>query len=304
MIRIQNRQFSDAYNQHLQERVRSAFTIVELLVSIGIVGVLLAILLPAVQYAREGARHSQCMANMKQIAAGIHNFETRRGTLPWINTGRPGWWIDPMRTELELPTSGLGDSDKNEYPLVRCPTDPEATGQPGLHEHASYLISRGRGWNYNDGVAGTKSEPIRFRDVTDGLSGTAFFAERLARPREGGVDFEDQTHVWNRLILTTPQFLRTIESVADQCRYHTGIPMQSGLLHDDYNHIMTPNQSSCLDGVDMNEWMAITASSMHPGGANVSFGDGAVRFISESIDQEVWWALGSRNGNESIDPGW
>jgi len=186
-------------------RCRRAFTLVELLVVIGVVAILLALLLPAVQAARGAARRTACQNQLRQIALAAHSHVDARGRLPAgtdADTTSTPWrgWLVPLLPFLEeTATADLVAAEYRASPdpfdrpthptfsrpiaLFACPEDPRAgIPQPvpryrtiaGL---TSYLGSSGRDATARDGVLYSGSA-TRFADVVDGVSRTLLAGER------------------------------------------------------------------------------------------------------------------------------
>ncbi len=189
---------------------RNAFTLVELLVVIAIIGVLIGLLLPAVQSAREAARRMQCSNNLKQVVLASHNYQSAFRKFPpsaildltVTSTGNNGSWgvhgrILPFleqgsvyeNVDLSLAWDDQSSIDGLKIPAFACPSDPGSDqirtfddGRPSLYP-TNYGFNFGRWFVFDpasrrggDGMFYPNSF-LSFRDCLDGTSQTLFAAE-------------------------------------------------------------------------------------------------------------------------------
>ncbi len=280
---------------HRRQRPQHAkgWSLIEVLVALAIIGILLALLLPAVQSARSSARRVQCANNLHQIGVALHNCVTATGAFPQPDAA----------PDIEL-TKWL----KLDSAPLRCPTDAFSESPAKV---PSYLFNAGTQFRRNKPPMNGFMELFRSRkpgEFTDGTSQTAAYSERrLAKPTplQPDVDAHPDRYLW-RTRRDVPRVLGGESEFIETCRNERTGPTPSTfdirLAGVGYDHFLTPNQIGCWNGPTTIQWLdtLIPASSDHSGGVNVLFVDGHAQFVSNSIDWQVWQALGTAGGNESL----
>jgi prepilin-type N-terminal cleavage/methylation domain-containing protein len=290
---------------------RNAFTLVELLVVIAVIGILIALLLPAVQAARETARRCSCCNNMKQIGLALHMHHDTYGRMPagwqaydsagrphWI--GEPGWgWAAKLLPFLEqanveknlidyrLSITDAANARARVFPIstYRCPTDFGNAVFLNVDEHehegASHHDIELATANYV-GVFGKKS----VHDCDALLPGQTCLGDG-AFYHNSALRFAEITDGLSHTFVVGER--------SSQLDYSTWVGVPSGCECAPARVVGTATYSP-----NSREDHTHNFSSMHPSGTHFLSGDGSVRLVPETIDQAVYQALCTRSGNESV----
>lgn len=300
----------------MHHRSKRAFTLIELLVVIAIIAVLIALLLPAVQQAREAARRTQCKNNLKQLGLAMHNYHDQCNIFPYgeRNTGayhiRDTWMqqILPMIEQAPLYTAYQADMSMwimDVTPTVRdralaafqCPSDPSGPAKGGSGGTRSggdgfqgnYVMCIGKTQNYNVDNGGMFywNSNTGLKSVIDGTSNTIMASEVLIRGAANTGGWGEGGGYWGGGegggFGFTTQYPpnSTVSDMVYQCKSTTW-----------------PN-APCTSKTTYNTQL-ILARSYHTGGVHAAMADGAIRFISNNIDVNVFNNLGSRAGGEVV----
>jgi len=298
---------------------RAGFTLVELLVVVGIVATLAGMLMPAIQIAREVSRRAQCQSNMKQVGQALQSHDTKKLRLPgWrdkvdpytTQTGSCVSWTVPILPDvarMDLYTAFVSPTDQDDVttktiPVYVCPT---ASPDMAVAAPLSYAVNAGMGAEVvsasgdqfrgdgvfidavgNANIARLRYSPIRssLAQVTagDGSASTLLLSERSGQNFSGVVSWRDEPKA---MLLSAPT---------------NGLPWNHVFLHPPVlSGSARPEPSTVYRVVnvtaemaplgDLTDFQLRYPSSPHQGrGVNAVFCDGHARFISQRIDSWVY----------------
>jgi prepilin-type N-terminal cleavage/methylation domain-containing protein/prepilin-type processing-associated H-X9-DG protein len=281
---------------------RGGFTLVELLVVVAIIGILIGLLIPAIQAARESGRRLQCANNMKQLTLCVHTCAGQfSGLLPPCNFSRtvnsqtgltaqgsvfyvllPYYeenWVFTAYT-ADRPDAGYLGAQYVPLAVHVCPTDPTQLGGVSTLDHKSATGN----YSVNSAVFGAngtfsqmnKPSPYRIDTIPDGSSHTiAMMEDSGSFPGYPNVDPQSGTYE-NLMLWSWPAYLNSVG-----CYWPNGdeLPGQPNYLG--YYSLPQFNITPMTANPNL-------AQSYHPGVMNVSMMDGSVRVIADSITQATW----------------
>jgi prepilin-type N-terminal cleavage/methylation domain-containing protein len=308
-----------------------AFTLIECLVAVSVIGILVAILLPAVQGAREAARRAQCVANLKQVGIGLHNYLSIHNVFPaaqmylrFPRTSIQGNAFSETAFLLpQLEQSALYNALNFDFAFSESAEAPSLENHTARNTKLAILVCPSDGganllnsYRYNRGSlkAGTSLDfdgPFGFMPIpstiTDGLSTTAFVSERNAGNfARNTADYRRNIKVPLAIAIDDEkQFIPyCVDATAIYGWEATGgrYWLFSGFVHGNYNHNGRPNDArpTCETGSlrDVGYGGLCQPRSFHPGIVSVLLGDGHVSAVVDGIEPRVWSAMGTRSGGD------
>ena len=291
---------------------KNGFTLVEMLVVLAVIAILIALLLPAVQFAREAARRTQCKNNLRQLGLGAIQHSGQKRHLPVGQSFPQGlMWSAYLLPYLEQPAAfsqlELGGTFEDaqvintpvagyHFSVFQCPSQDipnvysnwvmfEKRGPSTYNACATGLIEFESGQQQypgdpfaTDGYFGT-NVTIRLEDAVDGMSTTMLFAEAIFDLQLTGTDEGGGVEVVDHWYVVSPEMWPDPEDDSGDVSEGFGSTAIGINLHREQAHI---------------DHQELGFGSRHPSGTVAVFGDGHVEFVRETINAQTWSAMGTK----------
>ncbi len=293
------------------------FTLLELLVVIAIIGILVGLLLPAVQSVRESGRRTQCLNHVKQISLAMLAWEDANKSLPpGFTFPQQAMWSAYILPHLEQtnlyqtlnlngPWAYVINANASAcatfIPVYQCPSSSIPQHVPdaqGIDQRvpSSYLACASGTNDRESGsrpfvgeVAGSDglfmmNRRIKLREILDGQSQTVLVGESLFAFEHEGIDFSGNPQVVDHWYIGSAELDLSVPSTeASECLGTTACRV-----------------NAFKDSASPINHLELGFSSRHPGGAVIGFADGHLSFTAEQIDLAIWRGLGTRDQREVV----
>ena len=304
--------------------IRRAFTLVELLVVIAIIGILVALLLPAVQAAREAARRMSCSNNLKNLGIAMHNYHDTLGSFPFGFSDLEALWTAPILPYIEqkplydtliFQETGVGNWDSGSANTVACGALVQTFRCPSMAV-PQFLANQGIPNRVPVSYRGCAGSDVWSDDISTIPPGSPVGARALEEINLNGMFWGNSGVRMGEVLDGTSNTILIGESYTDPSYVKDGQAMDywqfgspqtggwvsGGIGGTEYSEALGstgPKINSRRDPTLSGEVMEISFGSYHPGGAMFVFADGSVRFLSQTVDINAYRALGSRLGGEA-----
>jgi prepilin-type N-terminal cleavage/methylation domain-containing protein/prepilin-type processing-associated H-X9-DG protein len=320
------------------KRAWIGFTLVELLVVIAIIGVLVALLLPAIQAARESARRSQCSNHLKQIGLAFQNYESSRGTVPpaylsgighatWLvlimpyleesalydnaNSEKIYWGVDPAVVQSQVSIyycpsrRGPGLSVTGDDSSGCSPHVPGALADYALNggDHQAWIY-----WYYGNDKNGMARHTHELENVVPGyLQGTC--PNTTVSRWTGQRKFKHVTDGLSQTFLVGEKYMHPEyfgrRDYADNSFFNdnhvNNYVRQAGIKTSNHNFFIVPSPAYTEDKIQLRSYLTRNYGSSHPSGrCQFAFCDGSVRALDPSIDGVTLGRLANIHDGEVI----
>jgi len=286
-------------------RGSSGFTLVELLVVIAIIGILVALLLPAIQAAREAARRTECNNNLKQIGVAMHNYHDTNKVLPAgflyrTPAGDPDWgWAVAIMPFMELDALyqqlDVGKKRLTQFYYTGATPDEQALLQTPIK---AYRCPSDVTKALNNLCAFGSLSPAPFSLATSNYVGYSGTGGNSGTTDAGGLFYGNSWRNFRDVLDGTSTTLMA----GERCHSHLAAVWAGVGRKNSYGNEGTArtlaragfviNWDYVASGNPENQGKGV--ASFHPGGVNVLLADGSVRFVSQNTNTAVVQALGNR----------